>query len=181
MTLLRAAAEVKGLRKGRGDFGQLLARRLAVLNIDLARETYLDAFTASLFGARSTSLSPPVTSRPRPALPRTGRGEGPRAVDLLLDAFAAITVDYERAVPVCRAAVDPLHRDMSSPSADLFPLLRTPCSSAPLFPRDHQQARKGGPPQARRRSTLLARYAVRRSSSMRRRSSGRIGDGSRIH
>ena len=96
-----------------------------------------------------------------------GRAHDPRAVDLLLDAFTAITSDYEQAVPVCRAAVDRLHRDMSSPSADLFPLLRTPCSSAPLFPRDHQQAeRKGGPPQARRRSTLLARYAVRRSSSI---------------
>ena len=94
-------------------------RNLETFDVDLARETYLDAFTASLFGARLNvhgrrrDVAAAASAAPH------GRGRRSRAVDLLLDAFTAITSDYERAVPVCRAAVDRLHRDRSSPSAEL--------------------------------------------------------------
>jgi DNA-binding CsgD family transcriptional regulator len=95
------------------------ARRLETLNVDLARETYLDAFTASLFGARlNVTVNASDVAAAASAAPH-GRGHDPRAVDILLDAFTAISSDYERAVPVCRAAVDRLHTDMSSASAEL--------------------------------------------------------------
>ena len=66
-------------------------------------------------------------STPRRRQRRRGRGTGapraraddPNAVDLLLDAFAALTGDYERAVPLCRAAVHRLHMDMRAAGAEL--------------------------------------------------------------
>ena len=95
------------------------ARNLETFDVDQARETYLDAFTAALFGARlNVTVTAGDVATAASAAPH-GRADDPRAVDLLLDAFTAITSDYEGAVPICRAAVDRLHRDMSSPSAEL--------------------------------------------------------------
>ena len=103
--------------RGNDAAGPLLAaaRRLETMNIDLARETYMDAFTASLFGARLNELVDvrDVAAAAR-AAPRS-RADDPSAVDLLLDAFTAITGDYEQAVPVCRAAVRRLQLDRRSP------------------------------------------------------------------
>ena len=81
------------------------ARRLEALDVGLARETYLDAFSAALFGARlnrtvgvtEIAEAARATAR-RPALELT-------AADLLLDGLIALADDYATAVPACRAAV----------------------------------------------------------------------------
>ncbi|MCW2761675.1 MAG: LuxR family transcriptional regulator fused with ATPase domain [Marmoricola sp.] len=123
----RARSELLGAQlalvatRGNDAAGPLLtaARRLETLNIDLARETYMDAFTASLFGARLNELVDvrDVAAAAR-AAPRS-QADDPSAVDLLLDAFTALTGDYEQAVPVCRAGVRRLQVDRRSPDAEL--------------------------------------------------------------
>ena len=95
------------------------AQSLETLNVDLARETYLDAFTASLFGARlNVTVDAGDVAAAASAAPH-GQADDPRAVDLLLDAFTAITNDYEQAVAACRVAVDRLRTDTSSADAEL--------------------------------------------------------------
>jgi DNA-binding CsgD family transcriptional regulator len=123
----RAKCELLGAQlilvatRGNDAAGPLLtaARRLETTNIALARETYVDAFTASLFGARLNELVDvrDVAAAAR-AAPRS-RADNPSSVDLLLDAFTAITGDYEQAVPVCQAAVRQLRLDRRSPEAEL--------------------------------------------------------------
>ena len=123
----RAKSELLGAQlvlvstRGNDAAGPLLtaARRLETLDVNLARETYVDAFTASLFGARLNEL---VDVRDVAAAARAAphaRASDPRAVDLLLDAFTALTGDYEQAVPACRAAVRRLQADRRSPEAEL--------------------------------------------------------------
>jgi len=81
------------------------ARRLEPLDIRVARETYVDAFSAALFGARLngsiglTEVAKAARSAPRPPLAE------PAAADLLLDALVALADDYDTAVPRCREAV----------------------------------------------------------------------------
>ena len=81
------------------------ARRLEPLNSALARETYVDAFSAALFGAR---LNGSVGIQQIAAAARDAahaRGGEPAAADLLLNALVALADDYAAAVPHCRAAV----------------------------------------------------------------------------
>jgi DNA-binding CsgD family transcriptional regulator len=91
------------------------AQRLESLNPQLARETYLDAFAAALFGAR---LNKTVTVRDVADAARTAprRTEGdPTAADLLLDALIALADDYEAAVPASRLALKRLASAEISP------------------------------------------------------------------
>ena len=79
------------------------ARRLEALDVGLARETYLEAFTAALFVGR---LSPAVAdvaraARMAPAPPVPGR-----AADLLLDGLALlVTEGYAAGTPALRRAL----------------------------------------------------------------------------
>jgi DNA-binding CsgD family transcriptional regulator len=95
------------------------ARRLEPLDLSLARETYLDAFSAALFGARlnRTVGSADVAHAAR-AAPRQS-DEAPRASDLLLDALVALTEDYDTAIPLCRKALDKLSGERVSPQERL--------------------------------------------------------------
>jgi DNA-binding CsgD family transcriptional regulator len=81
------------------------ARRLEPLEVSLARETYVDAFSAALFGARLNGSVgiPEVADAVRAAL-RAPDAE-PATADLLLDALVALAEDYDAAVPRCREAV----------------------------------------------------------------------------
>ena len=90
------------------------AQRLEALNPELARETYLDAFAAALFGAR---LNTTVTVRTVADAARSARRtEGDAtAADLLLDALVALVDDYEAAVPACRLALNRLASAEISP------------------------------------------------------------------
>jgi DNA-binding CsgD family transcriptional regulator len=90
------------------------ARRLEPLDIGVARETYVDAFSAALFGARLNGsvgvaeVANAARSAPRPAVAE------PATADLLLDALVALVDDYEAAVPRCREAVRRLSGERAS-------------------------------------------------------------------
>ncbi len=80
------------------------ARRLEPLDVDLARDTYLDAFTAAIFAGRLAPGSPQidvaraVRSAPQPATPRKH--------DLLLEALAiSFTDGFPAAVPLARQSI----------------------------------------------------------------------------
>jgi DNA-binding CsgD family transcriptional regulator len=95
------------------------ARRLEPLDIALARETYVDAFSAALFGARlSGSVGMPEVAEAARAAPRPPRDE-PATADLLLDALVALVDDYDNAVPCGREAVRRLVGGMASPEERL--------------------------------------------------------------
>jgi len=87
------------------------ARRLESLDARLARETYVDAFSAALFGARLNDgtgvaeVADAARSAPRPA-----DGEA-RAADLLLDALVTLSDDYRDAVGPSRMALQALAGD----------------------------------------------------------------------
>ena len=84
------------------------ARRLEPLDVSLARETYLDAFSAALFGARlNDSVGVADVAEAARAAPRPS-GDEPRAADLLLDAVVSLVDDYDAAVPHCREALERL-------------------------------------------------------------------------
>jgi DNA-binding CsgD family transcriptional regulator len=95
------------------------AHRLEPLDINLARETYLDAFSAALFGARlNDTVGVPEIARAARAVPRQPEHE-PTAADLLLDGLVALTDDYATGVPICRDALQKLSRHRSSPKERL--------------------------------------------------------------
>ncbi|MFI5896652.1 AAA family ATPase [Actinoplanes sp. NPDC051513] len=87
------------------------ARRLQPVDLGAAREAYLDALLASMFGGRLNdgALTAEV-SRAARAAPRPPAAE-PTAGDLLLEAFAALADDYATAVPLCREALAALRDD----------------------------------------------------------------------
>jgi DNA-binding CsgD family transcriptional regulator len=84
------------------------ARRLEPLDVSIARETYVDAFSAAMFGGRlhggvgMSEVAEAARASPDPPdATRTTAG-------LLLDALVALTEDYATAVPRCREAVQRL-------------------------------------------------------------------------
>ena len=90
------------------------ARRLEPLDIGVARETYVDAFSAALFGARlNGSVGIPEVAAAARAAPRPRDAE-PATADLLLDALVALADDYDTAVPLCREAVQRLAGEKAS-------------------------------------------------------------------
>jgi DNA-binding CsgD family transcriptional regulator len=94
------------------------ARRLDALEPRLARETYLDAFSAALFGARlNRDIGVPEVAQA--AKGRRFRESGPTMADLLLDGLVALAYDYPAAVPSCRAAVQKLTSDWHLPPDQL--------------------------------------------------------------
>ena len=107
----------------RGNEATLLllaaAQRLQPLNLRLARQTYLDAFSAAQFAARLNDgvgvaeVARAVRTVPRPP------GDEPAPGDLLLDAFVALTDDYVTAVPPGRNALTRLRRDPDSARENL--------------------------------------------------------------
>ena len=90
------------------------AQQLQPLNLQLARQTYLDAFSAAQFAARlnegvgTAEVARAVRSAPRPpdGVPTPG--------GMLLDAFVTLTEDYAAAVPLGRDALTRLCRDPDS-------------------------------------------------------------------
>jgi DNA-binding CsgD family transcriptional regulator len=90
------------------------AKRLEPIDVDLARETYLDALNAALFAGRlaspggsSQEVSRVARTAPQPSHP-------PRAPDLLLDGFAAyFTEGYAAGAPILRRALGVFDRETS--------------------------------------------------------------------
>jgi DNA-binding CsgD family transcriptional regulator len=90
------------------------ARRLEGLNISVARETYIDAFSSALFGARLNGdfgLSQVADAARRAQHPSDRETT---TADLLLDALVGLADDYSAAVPLCRIAVQRLCGDEAS-------------------------------------------------------------------
>jgi DNA-binding CsgD family transcriptional regulator len=84
------------------------AGRLEAIDDQLARETYLDAYAAALFGGHDgDAVSVRDVTEAARAAPTRGDGKA-TGLDLLLDALIALADDYETAVPLCRAALDHL-------------------------------------------------------------------------
>jgi hypothetical protein len=95
------------------------ARRLEQLDLELARSTYVDAFAAALFGGRlNDRVGVPDVARAARDAPRRSDQE-PIATDLLLDAFSALSDDYDTAVPICRDALQQICGDKTSPRENL--------------------------------------------------------------
>ena len=90
------------------------ARRFEPLDLAAARETYVDAFSAALFGARLNGhVGLPEVADAARAAPRSPTGE-PLTAQLLVDALVALADDYASAVPLCRKAVRRLSGDEAS-------------------------------------------------------------------
>ena len=118
--LLRAQLALAS-RRGNEATPLLLAaaRRLEQLDLEMARGTYVDAFTAALFGGRlNDSVDVPDVARAARAAPRRSDDE-PTPADLLLDAFCALSEDYDTAVPICRDALQQICGDTTSPAENL--------------------------------------------------------------
>jgi DNA-binding CsgD family transcriptional regulator len=86
------------------------AQRLEPLNLDLARETYVDAWQAAFFAGHLAGASDLLAvSRAARALPAPAHP--PRLVDLVLDGFALLVTDGPTAAaPVLRQATSTLGR-----------------------------------------------------------------------
>jgi DNA-binding CsgD family transcriptional regulator len=90
------------------------AQQLQPLNLQLARQTYLDAFSAAQFAARlnggvgTAEVALAVRSAPRQP------DQVPTPGDLLLDALVGLTDDYAAAVPLGRGALARLRGDPGS-------------------------------------------------------------------
>ncbi|MGZ4223798.1 MAG: ATP-binding protein [Solirubrobacteraceae bacterium] len=90
------------------------AGRLEQLDMSAARETYVDAFSAAMFGARlNGSVGMAEVAQAARAAPRSVDAE-PATADLLLDALVALAEDYNSAVPRCRKAVQRLSGEKAS-------------------------------------------------------------------
>jgi DNA-binding CsgD family transcriptional regulator len=107
----------------RGNEATLLmlaaARRLQPLNLQLTRQTYLDAFSAAQFAARlNEGVGTAEVARAVRSAPRRPDDE-PTPGDLLLDAFVTLTDDYATAVPLGRDALSRLRREPGSATENL--------------------------------------------------------------
>jgi ATP/maltotriose-dependent transcriptional regulator MalT len=109
------SAEVEHLRgqiafdqRRSGDGARLLldaARRLEPFNPDLARETYLEALAAAMW-ASGPDLPDLVVEAARAARAAPPAREPPRAIDIVLDAFATrFTEGYAAAAPLLTRAL----------------------------------------------------------------------------
>jgi DNA-binding CsgD family transcriptional regulator len=90
------------------------ARRLEPLDLELARTTYLDAFSAAQFAGRlANGVTVTNVARAARSLPHRVKTD-PTTGDLLLAAFTALTGDYDTAVAACRRAVQRLRGDRNA-------------------------------------------------------------------
>jgi DNA-binding CsgD family transcriptional regulator len=103
-------------RRG-NDAPQLLltaARRLEQLDVDLARETYLDTLSAAMFAGRLAASGAGVVEVAQAARAARQPLHPPRAPDLLLDGLATLfTEGYRPAVPILRQAQTAFGTEMS--------------------------------------------------------------------
>lgn len=95
------------------------ARRFEPLDISVARQTYVDTFSASILGGtRNGSTGMAEIAEAALAAPPSADDE-PAAADLLLDALVTLAGDYDAAVPRCGAAVRRLSGEEASARARL--------------------------------------------------------------
>jgi DNA-binding CsgD family transcriptional regulator len=86
------------------------ARRLEPLDVEMARETHLEAVAASMFAGRLGGR-PSIREAAEAALAAPSRPQPRRAVDLMLDGLATrFTEGYAAGVPPLRTALDAFRR-----------------------------------------------------------------------
>jgi DNA-binding CsgD family transcriptional regulator len=86
------------------------ARRLEPLDVEMARETHLEAVAASIFAGRLGS-KPSIREAAEAALAAPSPPQPRRAIDLLLDGLATrFTEGYAAGVPPLRSALDAFRR-----------------------------------------------------------------------
>jgi DNA-binding CsgD family transcriptional regulator/tetratricopeptide (TPR) repeat protein len=91
------------------------ARRLGPLDPSLARETYLEALSASMFAGRFAGRGGSTLEVAQAAGAAPPAPDAPRGADLLLDGLVArFTQSYEAAVPILRQAQDAFSTDRSA-------------------------------------------------------------------
>src|SRR4029077_20936808 len=91
------------------------ARRLGPLDPPLARETYLEALSASMFAGRFAGPGGSTLEVAQAASGAPPAPDAPRGADLLLDGLVArFTQSYEAAVPILRQAQDAFSTDRSA-------------------------------------------------------------------
>jgi len=136
------------------------ARRLEPLDVALARETYVDAFSAAMFGARlSGSVGMAEVADAARAAPRSPVVE-PATADLLLDALVALVDDYGSAVPRGREAVQRLVGEMASPKERLRWLWQGCVLALEIWDDDHARALSGASVETARESGTLSELAL---------------------
>jgi DNA-binding CsgD family transcriptional regulator len=136
------------------------ARRLEPLDIGVARETYVDAFSAALFGARlNGSVGIREVAEAARAAPRPLDAE-PAAADLLLDALVALADDYDAAVPRCREAVLRLSGERASAKERLRWLWQGCVVALEIWDDEHALALSRSSVQIARETGTLAELAL---------------------
>jgi DNA-binding CsgD family transcriptional regulator len=122
--LLRAQLATASSRGSEGAALWLAAaRRLEVLDLSRARETYLGAMFAALNGARlNRDVGVHEVAQTARAAPRR-LDDNVAVSDLMLDALVALEDGYDTAVPACRKALDALAPETVSPQLNLRWLL----------------------------------------------------------
>ncbi|TDD22929.1 helix-turn-helix transcriptional regulator [Kribbella turkmenica] len=112
------------------------ARRLEPLDLDLARDTYLDAFVAAMFagvlapGSPQSAVAQAARMAPRPAVRRKH--------DLLLETLAVSFTDgYPAAVPLARAAIETFADPGQADPADLRWLWLASRTAVDLWDYEH--------------------------------------------
>jgi DNA-binding CsgD family transcriptional regulator len=109
------------------------ARRLEPLDAALARETYLDAFSAAMFAGRLAGAPglPEVAEAARRAPPASHQ---PRKADMLLDGLAVLFTDgYAAATQICRRALQAFCSEDSAVEDDLRWLWLASITAADLW------------------------------------------------
>ena len=109
------------------------ARRLEPLDAALARETYLDAFSAAMFAGRLAGGHglPEIAAAARRAPPAS---DPPRKADMLLDGLAVLFTDgYAAGAPICRRALQAFCREDTSAEDDLRWLWLASITAADLW------------------------------------------------
>ena len=112
------------------------AKRLELLDVELARETYLNTLTALLLAGRAISTSAGVVEVSRAARAAPAAKHSPRGPDLLLDGLAALYLEERAvAVPILMRAVRALIDDLSAAEA-LHWLFLASCVAVQLWDYD---------------------------------------------
>ena len=94
------------------------AKRLETLDVELARETYLDALSAVIFASRGANTETDMLKAARAAEAAPASPNPPRVADLLLDGFAGLIISgAEAAQPLLMPALRTIVGDSSTEEA----------------------------------------------------------------
>jgi DNA-binding CsgD family transcriptional regulator len=136
------------------------ARRLEPLDLSIARETYVDAFSAAMFGARlNGSVGMPEVAAAARAAPRPAGAE-PGTADVLLDALIGLAEDYDTAVPPCREAVKRLSGEKASAKERLRWLWQGCVIALELWDDEHASSLSGSSVKIARQTGTLGELAL---------------------